>query len=857
MAHRVLIVIAVLSVAPLWANGFAPNGDFEGAFTNGRANGWSAWQGGWSNTITYARDTSGHLAGNAAQCWGRGDSLRVHGGPCIAVGVTPGVMYEVIAWLRMDTTDGGAWLEAGVDTTGQLSNGEAASISYTKLEPQGNRKWHRYRRLVKATGGTLSFFAKFGHYNQPAGAHWAWIDNVTIQPRTVLEAEDYTNAYDTTAGNAGGAYRSGNVDIGALPGNTGYFVGWTANGEWLEWSNVGSPGVDHVLAITYSAYENSVVQLNVNNANVTGNLTLPKTGWWDTYRQQVAPAPIWLPAGNHTVRLVFNTAVCNIDRIELIPITAGPLLQAEDYASAYDTTPGNTGGQYRAGDVDIELGVEGYDVGWTAAGEWLEFAVAGDARAYAAVVRYSGMSTGTLHFAVNGYNVTGTVSLPATGGWQVWKSILTPVFTLPTGSSALRVNLESGGFNLNYFALVPLGGGSAGSDLLAGVHFAGPPNATDGINAMAGWRGAGNWIYATEFFISNNRDPDSDGAFINEMTNWINGYLKPLYNNRIRPQVRIDHIGGETLPRLLSGGALDNGAIDRYVRTFRKFAQLADANGVPVRQFIVANEMNLKSEANGFANGYLPEWYYVYVYDLVRNTMTSQLGPGYEVLVGAVSPISFSVDPLQTPPSSQYLYSIASKDGLVYLEEVCKELKRKGTQNVGFALHAYADFDTRQDFTIDFLWTLRKQLEIIERTHTVTPYGQSSPVTIGGFATAPAYVTEWNRHTPAHPSGNRAQQETWTSQFIRRAMLHVTKYNRDRMIWDNVSNVWRTYDHRDVRHNFHPIKGMSYFVFDQLGGPWLDYSLKEWKTLSGSATGVNDMWNVYQAEIGKRDPGGL
>ena len=42
----------------------------------------------------------------------------------------------------------------------------------------------------------------------------------------------------------------------------------------------------------------------------------------------------------------------------------------------HDTTPGNTGGAYRATDVDIEPASDGgYDVGWIAAGEWLNYTV--------------------------------------------------------------------------------------------------------------------------------------------------------------------------------------------------------------------------------------------------------------------------------------------------------------------------------------------------------------------------------------------------------------------------------------------------------------------------------------------------
>ncbi len=60
-------------------------------------------------------------------------------------------------------------------------------------------------------------------------------------------------------------------------------------------------------------------------------------------------------------------------------------IQAEDYdlggegIGYHDTTAGNSGGQYRSDDVDIEATTDsggGFDVGWSAAGEWLDYTVA-------------------------------------------------------------------------------------------------------------------------------------------------------------------------------------------------------------------------------------------------------------------------------------------------------------------------------------------------------------------------------------------------------------------------------------------------------------------------------------------------
>ncbi|MFQ3549268.1 MAG: carbohydrate-binding domain-containing protein, partial [Armatimonadota bacterium] len=837
---------------------FINNGDFECLLAEDIATGWKKWKASTSNPILYSMDYSDHLAGTSAQVFGRKDSSPFNGGIVTKVPTSAGVKYEVSAWVRMETSGSNTWLAFGVDTTGQMDNGVSHTINYKNFESKGNRKWHRYRQIITATSNSISIFAKYGKATGGSGSNYAYVDNVTVQPYTELEAEDYDQAYDTTSGNYGGEYRDGDVDIGQLPGENGYYVGWTAAGEWLQWNNVGSIGGDHLLVIDYSGVKNyswesePKVRLLVNGTNVTGDIELTRSGNYDAYRKYVHPTLINIPQGtNNTIRLTFQTSRSNIDKIALIPISKSIKIEAEDYQSYYDTTPQNEGGQYRNDGVDIGLNNAVYFVGWTAANEWLEYHLKGDSRTYAVFLRYAATSNASVDLVMNGYPVIENISLPSTGGWYTWQFKYAGIITANTGDNALRLFMKTGGFNLDNIVLVPIGDGNAGSDLLTGVHFAGDVN--NGILDFVSERDLSQWIYTTEAFVNNDRDPDTNSEIINWMNTWINGQLKSLHQNRIKPIIRIDWKWGETVPRLLPNNQVDNVAVSRYARTFRKFAQLADAAGVPIRHFVVANEMNLKGEANGFANGYIPEWYYAYVYDVVKNEM-AQLGAGYEVMVGAVSPGSNTVDNLQSG-TSYFDPNVLSVDGLVYLENVIKELKRKGTPNPDFSLHAYADFDNRFNYTINFYWVLRKQLEIIMKTHTIVPYGETESVTIPGYANAGVYITEWNRHTPVNSSEGRVEQERRTSAFIRTAIDRINKYNVNREIFDNQNNTYRSYDHRNVAHNFLPIKGMCYFVFND-DPLWNDYSLKYWNTLSGSATGDDDMYNTHKSFIGRRYPAG-
>ena len=110
--------------------------------------------------------------------------------------------------------------------------------------------------------------------------------------------------------------------------------------------------------------------------------------------------------------------------------TASCTLQAENYANAFDTTAGNTGNQYRTDNVDIEATTDaggGYNVAWTANGEWLAhnnitFPTTG---AYTLAYRVAAPSAGGVISAdLNGGSIPlGTTSVPATGGWQNWTTV--------------------------------------------------------------------------------------------------------------------------------------------------------------------------------------------------------------------------------------------------------------------------------------------------------------------------------------------------------------------------------------------------------------------------------------------------
>ena len=139
------------------------------------------------------------------------------------------------------------------------------------------------------------------------------------------------------------------------------------------------------------------------------------------------------------------------------------IIQAENYdlgsegISYHDSETANQGGVYRTDGVDIEASTDaggGYDVGWTAAGEWLKYTVnVSTSGSYNFAFRTAGTSAGAVNVLVDGVNVTGTVNLPNTGGWQTWATTNVSNINLTAGQHIVEVLVVTAGFNLNYISV--------------------------------------------------------------------------------------------------------------------------------------------------------------------------------------------------------------------------------------------------------------------------------------------------------------------------------------------------------------------------------------------------------------------
>jgi uncharacterized delta-60 repeat protein len=299
--------------------------------------------------------------------------------------------------------------------------------------------------------------------------------------------------HDTDAVNQAGAYRNTGVDVEAIPAASGggFNLGYAKAGEWTEYTFVVPPDQAgaYDLHLRYAAPRAGEVEVEIDGDVVGGvPVTLRNTASWQTYDDAYPAFNYELSAGTHVLRLnqVKNGAygyVANYDYLEFTryrdpyyytPFNPGETIQAEDFdrggegVTYHDAEASNLGAApYRAAEgVDIEPATDaggGYNVGYTKAGEWLEYAITNPTGADAFVgldVRLASLRAGgRFHFEVDGKTVAGFTA-PATGSWQTYTTLGTAKnIRLTPGHHTLRLVMDQNnsiGYvaNFNWMKLV-------------------------------------------------------------------------------------------------------------------------------------------------------------------------------------------------------------------------------------------------------------------------------------------------------------------------------------------------------------------------------------------------------------------
>ncbi|HZA23735.1 MAG TPA: carbohydrate-binding protein, partial [Dehalococcoidia bacterium] len=140
-------------------------------------------------------------------------------------------------------------------------------------------------------------------------------------------------------------------------------------------------------------------------------------------------------------------------------------IEAEDYKSGgdgvgyHDNDAGNTGGEYRSDDVDIQStsdNGDSYEVMRAGGGEWLAFDVeVRQSGTYSVTARVASGSdrTKSFHVEVDGQDVTGAVSFDDSEGYDTFVDVKVEGVSLRAGRHELRFVMHTGYFSLNYLDL--------------------------------------------------------------------------------------------------------------------------------------------------------------------------------------------------------------------------------------------------------------------------------------------------------------------------------------------------------------------------------------------------------------------
>jgi hypothetical protein len=140
-----------------------------------------------------------------------------------------------------------------------------------------------------------------------------------------------------------------------------------------------------------------------------------------------------------------------------------------DYHVSTTKSNWNSGYKYRNDGVDIEscndIVNNGFDVGWTNNGEWMQYTVSVDSTSdYRIVLRYASKETSIVHFILNGVDITKPLTLRPSGDWTNWTDFIIDNVHLNKGINKIKLYFDQGGCNVNYIkfdysnsaAIIPL-----------------------------------------------------------------------------------------------------------------------------------------------------------------------------------------------------------------------------------------------------------------------------------------------------------------------------------------------------------------------------------------------------------------
>ena len=112
-------------------------------------------------------------------------------------------------------------------------------------------------------------------------------------------------------------------------------------------------------------------------------------------------------------------------------------------------------------DVDIETCTDvggGYNLGYTTAGEWLEYTFNASSGSYMIDIRVACNGDGrTISLSIDEKNIASNIVVPNTGGWQNWSKVTVSDVNISAGKHVLRLTIGTTSYvNINYLTFAGL-----------------------------------------------------------------------------------------------------------------------------------------------------------------------------------------------------------------------------------------------------------------------------------------------------------------------------------------------------------------------------------------------------------------
>ncbi|NJM15542.1 MAG: carbohydrate-binding protein [Bacteroidales bacterium] len=317
-------------------------------------------------------------------------------------------------------------------------------------------------------------------------------------------------------------------------------------------------------------------------------------------------------------------------------------VEAENYDTGgegvafHDTDDGNNDCGGRAENVDVQATSDvggGCNVGWIYSGEWLEYSVNVTASGvYDITFRVASASAGgAVHLELDGADITGTLTFPATGNWQTWSNMVASNVSLTAGEAIMRLAMDANSFNINYIDFTLVGAENEAPT----VNIASPANnqqflTGDNIAIAADASDSDGTVSLVEFYQGSTKLGQDNSSPYNYT--W-NNVPKGSYQ---LTAVATDNDGGMATSSIInvqvkdeagdcgspSGGPTDNPIASAYPGEYSWAANLAwecvynvnDYSGSAAQKFSAAQN---DAVANGGGVVYFPAGTYTFTDDLL------------------------------------------------------------------------------------------------------------------------------------------------------------------------------------------------------------------------------------------------